>query len=125
MTDRGRLQNYYEENRFYCRDRSYSRNRSYIRDRSQGYYYKTDYRNVYRNDCKKINHRDLKTRDMIEGLKTIIKTGTARIIIEIVTKTKTDTKMTAMTRLVDLKITYMIRMIHFTQKLKEYIKFCK
>ena len=42
----------------------------------------------------------LKTRDMTEGLKTIIKTGTARIIIEIATKTKistktkTDTKMT-------------------------------
>ena len=30
----------------------------------------------------------LKTRDMREGLKTIIKTGTARIIIEIVTKNK-------------------------------------
>ena len=40
---------------------------------------------------------------MREGLKTIIKTGTARIIIEIVTKTKistktkTNTEMTAMT----------------------------
>ena len=47
----------------------------------------------------------LKTRDMREGLKTIIKTGTARIIIEIVTKTKrstktkTDTEMTAMTEI--------------------------
>ena len=36
-------------------------------------------------DCEAITE-NLKTRDMREGLKTIIKTGTARIIIEIVTK---------------------------------------
>ena len=59
-------------------------------------------------DCKAITE-NLKTRDMKEGLKTIIKTGTARIIIEIVTKTKisiktkTDIRMTAMARLVGLK----------------------
>ena len=76
-------------------------------------------------DCKAITE-NLKTRDMREGLKTIIKTGTARIIIEIVTKTKistktkTDIRMTAMARLEGLKreITYMMRMTYFTQKLK-------
>ena len=36
-------------------------------------------------DCEAITE-NLKTRDTREGLKTIIKTGTARIIIEIVTK---------------------------------------
>ena len=47
--------------------------------------------------------------NMREGLKTIIKTGMAKIIIEMViktkisTKTKTDTRMTAMTRLVGSK----------------------
>ena len=51
---------------------------------------------------------NLKTRDMREGVKTIIKTGMARIIVEIVTKklstkTKTDIRMTAMARLVGLK----------------------
>ena len=51
-------------------------------------------------DCKAITE-NLKTRDMIEGLKAIIKTGTVRIIIEIVTKAKinttakTGTEMTA------------------------------
>ena len=35
---------------------------------------------------------NLKTRDMREGLKTMIKTCMARIIIEIVTKTKISTK---------------------------------
>ena len=80
-------------------------------------------------DCKAITE-NLKTRDMREGLKTIIKTGTARIIIEIVTKTKistktkTDIRMTAMARLVGLKIeiTYMMRMTYFTQKLKGCMK---
>ena len=83
-------------------------------------------------DCEAIIE-NLKTRDMREGLKTIIKTGMARIIIEIVTKTKistktkTDIRMTGMARLVGLKreITYMMRMIYFTQKLKEYTKFYK
>ena len=83
-------------------------------------------------ECKAITE-NLKTRDMREGQKTIIKTGMARIIIEIVTKTKistktkTDIRMTAMARLVGLKreITYMMRMIYFTQKLKEYTKFYK
>ena len=42
-------------------------------------------------DCEAIIE-NLKTRDMREGLKTIIKTGMARIIIEIVTKTKISTK---------------------------------
>ena len=68
---------------------------------------------------------------MREGLKTIVKMGMAMIIIEIVTKTKiriktrSNIRMTAMARLVGLKreITYMMRMIYFTQKLKEYTKF--
>ena len=76
-------------------------------------------------DCQAITE-NVKTRNMREGLKTIIKTGTARIIIEIVTKTKisiktkTDTRMTAIARLVSLnrEITSMMRMTNFTQKLK-------
>ena len=75
-----------------------------------------------------------KTRDIRVNIKIIIKT---RIIIELATKTgiaakidtktKTNTEMTAMTKLevgLKKKITYMM-MIYLTQKLKEYTKFYK
>ena len=42
-------------------------------------------------DCKAITD-NLKTRDMREGLNTIVKTNTARIFIEIMTKAKINTK---------------------------------
>ena len=73
-----------------------------------------------------------KTRDIRENIKIIIKTHTTRITIELAmetrigakidTKTKTDTEMTAMTKLevgLKKKITYMMMMIYLTQKLKE------
>ena len=74
-------------------------------------------------------------RESIEIImKTHMKTGTTRRIIEIVTKTKieikikTNTEMTVMTKLeVSLKekITYMMMMIYLTQKLEECTKFYK
>ena len=70
-----------------------------------------------------------KTRDMQEDLeitmKTLIKTGTARIRIGIIIET--DTVMTVMTRLgvgLRKKITWVMMMIYFTQKLKECTKLC-
>ena len=63
-----------------------------------------------------------------------MKTGTTRIIIEIVIKTKivietnieTSTEMTVMTKLevgLKKKITYIMTMIYLTQKLEEFKKF--
>ena len=81
-----------------------------------------------------------KIRSIKESIEIImkihIKTGTTRIIIEIVIKTKivietnivTSTKMTVMTKSeVGLKknITYIIMMIYLTQKLEECTKFYK
>ena len=79
-----------------------------------------------------------KTRDIRENIKIIIKTHMTRITIELAmetrigakrdTKTKTDTEMTAMTKLevgLKKKITYMMMMIYLTQKLKECTKFYK
>ena len=72
-TDQGITTKEIDHNIFYRnnkRDRSYSTDRSYSRDRLQGYYYKND----YRNDYKKENHRDFKnqrherrSRDYYEG----------------------------------------------------------
>ena len=79
-----------------------------------------------------------KTRNVRESIeiimKTHIKTGTTRRIIEIVTKTKidikikTNTEMTVMTKLevgLKKKITYMMMVIYLTQKLEECTKFYK
>ena len=76
-----------------------------------------------------------KTRDIRENIKIIKKTYTTRITIELAmetrrgakidTKTKTNTEMTAMTKLevgLKKKITYMMMMIYLTQKLKECTK---
>ena len=78
-----------------------------------------------------------KTRNIRESIeiimKTHMKTGTTRRIIEIVTKTKieiktkTSTEMTVMTKVevgLKKKITYMM-MIYLTQKLQECAKFYK
>ena len=94
------------------------------------------------------------TKDMKESIESIIKTSVkmgieviamivletnmTRVIIDLATKTgvgakintktKTGTEMTAMTKLevgLRRKITCVIMMIYFTQKLKEYTKFCK
>ena len=72
-----------------------------------------------------------KTRNIRESteiiMKTHMKTGTTRGIIEIVTKTKIEiktknnTEMTVMTKFevgLKKKITYMMMMIYLTQKLK-------
>ena len=110
-------------------------------------YYKNDYRsdyrndkvNDYRNDHRKENIGISKTRDKREKIKIIIKTHMTRITIELAmearvgakidTKTKTDTEITAMTKLevgLKKKITYMMMMmIYLTQKLKECTKFYK
>ena len=79
-----------------------------------------------------------KTRNIRESIeiimKTHMKTGTTRIIIEIVTKTKieiktkTDTDMTAMTKLevgLKIKVAHMMieKMIVLKQNLKECTKF--
>ena len=80
----------------------------------------------------------LKSRDIRENIKIIIKTHTTRITIELATetrkgakidtKTKTNTEMTAMTKLevgLKKKTTFMMMIIYLTQKLKEYTKFYK
>ena len=82
----------------------------------------------------------LKNRNIRESIELIMKihmkTGTTRIIIEIVIKTKivietnieTSTEMTVMTKLevsLKKKITYIMMMIYLTQKLKECKKFYK
>ena len=80
-----------------------------------------------------------KNRDIRENIKIIIKTPTTRVTLELATetrigatintKTKTDTEMTAMTKLevgLKKKIMYMMMMmIYLTQKLKECTKFYK
>ena len=79
-----------------------------------------------------------KNRDIRENIKIVIKTPTTRVTIELAMETrigakinnkaKTDTEMTAMTKLevgLKKKITYMMRMTYLTQKLKECTKFYK
>ena len=79
-----------------------------------------------------------KTRNIRESIeiimKTYMKTGTTRRIIEkvtktkIETKTKTNTEMTVMTKLevgLKKKITCVMMMIYLTQKLEECTKFYK
>ena len=79
-----------------------------------------------------------KTRDIREDIKIIIKTHTVRINIELTkearigakidTKIETNTEVIAMTELeLGLKknVTYMMRMIYLTQRLKECTKFYK
>ena len=104
-----------------------------------------DYRNDYRDMTIEMTVEKkiigiLKNRNIRESIeiitKTHMKTGTTKIIIEIVTKTKieiktkTNTEMTVMTKLevgLKKKITYMMieKMIVLKQNLKGYTKFCK
>ena len=143
--DRDRSQNYYERNISYSRDRLYSRDRMYDRDRSYSTIKMTievtiemTTEMIIEMTIEKKIIGISKTRDIRENIKIIIKTHMTRITIELATetrigakidtKTKTDTEMTAMTKLevgLKKKITYVMMMIYLTQKLKECTKFYK
>ena len=117
MTDRDRLQNYYERNRSYHRDRSYSRDSHIVGICCEATTTKMTIEMSIEITIRRKIIGISKTRDMKEGLEI-----TMKMLME------TDTEMTVMTRLnvgLRRKITCVMMMIYFTQELKEYTKFCK
>ena len=129
---------YKGDKKFYGSDRSYDTDDSYSRDRLWGYHrdfrnqrHKRRHRDYCENECEDgyISDYDDSSGDIYgKGNHRISYKNKGRNKDKYQNKNKTGTVMTAMIKLeigLRRKITWVMMMIYFTQKWKEYTKFCK